>query len=151
MTSEFKTLTFDELTLRELYEIIKLRLEVFVVEQDCVYQDIDGKDPDCLHVVSYNDKGDLLAYARLLPRGIGYPDYISVGRIITASSARSSGLGRRLVDYSISELNRLWPSEKIKIQAQSYLLKFYESYGFAPIGEEYLEDGIPHTDMVMKI
>lgn len=141
---------FAELTVHELYEIMALRQEVFVVEQDCVYQDADGIDLNGWHLTVRNTTGNLVAYARLLPPGVSYPTYPSIGRIISAPQARGTGAGRALVQKSIEEVYRLFGKQAIKIGAQVYLLKFYQSFGFQPIGAEYLEDGIPHIAMIKE-
>ena len=144
----FTCKTFDELSSRELYEIMTLRLEVFAVEQQCVYQDADGLDPDCRHLMGRDEDGTLLAYTRLLPPGLAYPGYASIGRVVTAPDARNKGLGRPLMQTSIDWVNQLWQEPPIKIGAQFYLRKFYASMGFESTGEIYLEDLILHLKMV---
>lgn len=141
---------FSELSTTELYEIIKLRIEVFCVEQNCAYQDADGKDQESLHLMLYNNEKKLIAYARLLPKGLSYAKYASIGRLLTCASVRKSGFGRLIMQKSMDELNALVPNTPIMISAQTYLLKFYKSFGFQSTGEEYLEDGIPHTQMVLE-
>jgi ElaA protein len=168
MNLVFKCLHFSELTVYELYSIMALRQEVFVVEQNCPYLDADGKDIDGFHLLGYadltekreNTEGDaavgfgisnaLLAYTRLLAKGVSYDDYASIGRVINAPKVRGMGVGKKLMTESIEQMARLFPNEAVKIGAQSYLLKFYASLGFVSTGEEYLEDGIPHTSMVLK-
>lgn len=145
---QFTTYTYADLSKEQLYKLFKLRQDVFIVEQDCPYHDIDGKDFDSLHILGTGEGGELLAYARLLPKGLSYSDYVSVGRVIASEKMRGTGLGRKLMVFCMLELQRLWSNEKVKIQAQSHLLDFYRSYGFEPVGEEYLEDNIPHTDML---
>jgi ElaA protein len=139
---------FDELSLPQLYEILALRQEVFVVEQTCYYQDADGKDQEALHVGGYTD-GKLIAYTRILPRGISYPDYASIGRVLTAPSARGRGLGRPLMRFSLDSLYEAYGQQPVKISAQAHLQAFYGSLGFTGVGEGYLEDGIPHRAMVL--
>ena len=141
---------FDELSLHELYEIMVLRQEVFVVEQDCPYLDADGKDPMAWHLMGFQENGKLIAYTRLLPKGISYEKYPSIGRVVTSQSARGSGLGRELMEQSIGWMEELFPGEGIKIGAQCYLEKFYKSLGFEIVGEQYLEDGIPHYPMLRR-
>ena len=141
---------FDALTTQELYAIMALRQEVFVVEQNCPYLDADGKDQQSWHLLGYNQQGELLAYTRLLPKGLSYPGYTSIGRVVTAPSARGTGAGKLLMKKSIEMTRFLFGNLPIKIGAQSYLLHFYEGFGFQSTGEQYLEDGIPHTKMVLE-
>jgi ElaA protein len=147
---KFETKYFTELSLYELYRIIQLRTEVFVVEQDCNYLDPDDKDLNAYHVLGKDLDGKIQAYARILDKGISYQNYTSIGRVINSSEVRGTGAGKKLMEYSIKETLRLYPNEKIKISAQSYLLKFYTELGFQATGEEYLEDNIPHTAMIYK-
>jgi ElaA protein len=133
----------------QLYEILALRAEVFVVEQNCPYQDCDGKDPDSLHLMGRDDAGKLICYTRLLPKGLAYPEYVSIGRVVSSPAVRGAGVGKILMEKSIAHCRLLFGNQPIKIGAQSYLLKFYESFGFQSTGEEYLEDGIPHTKMIL--
>ena len=138
---------FDELTAHELYSILQLRNEVFVVEQNCVYQDADNKDQASYHFTGWmNDR--LIAYTRLLPRGIAYNDYVSIGRVVTSPSERGNGIGKELIQRSIEQLNNLYESVPIKIGAQIYLKKFYSELGFQQTSDIYLEDGIEHIEMI---
>lgn len=139
---------WEALSKADLYEILQLRIEVFVVEQDCPYQDADGKDHFCHHVLGYDHDNELVAYTRLVPKGISYDAYTSIGRVINKKKIRRQGVGIKLMHYSLDQINRLYPGEQIKISAQVYLLSFYKSLGFEAIGEEYLEDNIPHMAMV---
>lgn len=141
---------FEDLSVRELYEIGRLRQEIFILEQNCPYVDFDGKDYFCYHLMGSDESGELLAYARLVPEGISYEDYVSIGRVICSASIRRSGLGRALMRESIECCERLFGKRDIKIGAQTYLLKFYESFGFKSNAIEYLEDGIPHTEMIRQ-
>lgn len=140
-----KILLFSELTAQQIYDILQLRSEVFVVEQDCVYQDIDGHDDKAFHVLFY-DKDLLVAYSRILPPG-AYFDELSIGRVIVKETHRSQKLGHELMKVSIEFALNKFPKSMIKISAQQYLIKFYESHGFVISGEGYLEDGIPHIGM----
>jgi ElaA protein len=142
---------FEELSLKELYEIGRLRQEVFVLEQNCPYVDFDGKDYFCYHLMGMDDLGKLVAYSRIVPKGVSYEDYISIGRVITSGLVRKSGLGRILMQESISACEKLFGKSDIKISAQTYLLKFYQSLDFESTGKEYLEDDIPHTEMIRKL
>jgi ElaA protein len=139
--------SFYELDLDELYGILKLRQEVFVVEQDCPYIDTDGHDQAGHHVMIFEDD-NLVAYSRILPKGSTYKGYASIGRVISAQSHRGKGLGREVMQVSLMIAKELWPEEEIKISAQVYALPFYRSLGFKEVGEEYLEDGIPHMGMI---
>lgn len=137
---------FDELTSYELYAILQLRNEVFVVEQNCVFQDADDKDQFSYHLMgSVHYK--LIAYTRLVPAGISY-EQVSIGRVVTSPSFRRSGAGRELMQRSIDMVHKIFGVQPIKIGAQLYLKKFYESFGFRQIGDIYLEDGIEHIYMV---
>jgi len=144
---EIKIKTFNEFSLDELYQVLQLRSEVFVVEQDCVYQDIDGKDQKALHVLGFkNDK--LIAYTRCFDKG-NYFEEASIGRVIVKQNERKSSYGHELLKASIAVIESRFKTTKIKISAQVYLTKFYDSHGFQQIGEGYLEDGIPHIAMIL--
>ncbi|GGB04916.1 GNAT family N-acetyltransferase [Puia dinghuensis] len=139
---------FDQLTTEELYAILRLRSEVFVVEQNCVFLDMDNKDMHCHHVMGW--RGDLLAgYSRIVPAGISYVES-SIGRIVTSPAARGAGVGRELLIKSIDQLYTLHGKRNIRIGAQYYLKRFYESFGFVQKGEIYLEDGIEHIEMLLS-
>ena len=146
---QFSCIPFDLLTTGELYTIMALRQEVFVVEQNCPYLDADGKDLLAWHLMARDAGGRLLAYTRLLPEGVSYPGYASIGRVLSAPAARGTGAGREVMRRSIALCRHLFGEIPIKIGAQSYLLEFYSSLGFRSTGEEYLEDGIPHTKMIL--
>jgi ElaA protein len=139
---------FDELSLDELYNILQLRTEVFIVEQNCVYNDPDGKDQSAWHLMA-KEEGKLVAYTRILPPGVSYNDP-AIGRVVTSSSKRRSGLGRELMRRSIEACEKLFGKTSITLSAQVYLQSFYESLGFIVVGEEYLEDGILHIKMSRK-
>jgi ElaA protein len=140
--------TFDELTTEELYQILRLRSEVFVVEQDCVYQDVDNKDQKALHIIG--KKGDeIVAYTRIFKPG-DYFENVSIGRVVVNQDQRKYGLGKQIMHASLTAINERFPDSPIEISAQSYLLKFYTDLGFNAFGEEYLEDGIPHMRMLKK-
>lgn len=139
---------FDDLSPRELYAILQLRNEVFVVEQQCIFQDADGKDPFCFHVMGM--EGDsLVAYTRLAPPAVSYAGP-AIGRVVTSPRARNKGLGRQLMEYSVDQCHTLFGPLPIRIGAQCYLEKFYTSLGFRPDGEIYLEDGIQHIEMILS-
>jgi len=142
----WKTMPFTDFTVKELYEVLQLRSEVFVVEQDCVYQDIDFKDQKALHVLGYkNDK--LVAYTRIFKAG-DYFEEASIGRVVVQQQERKYGYGHDLMNESIKAIEKLLGTSTIHISAQTYLEKFYQSHGFTQKGEGYLEDGIPHIKMV---
>ncbi len=147
-TIAFECLHFQALSLQQLYSILALRQEVFVVEQNCPYQDADGKDLHCWHLLGCLPDGQLAAYARLLPLGLAYDDYPAIGRIITAQSVRGTGAGRILVAEAIRHCQILWGNTPLKIGAQAHLERFYQAFGFVSTGELYLEDGIPHVRMI---
>lgn len=140
--------TFQELTTEELYQILKLRSEIFVVEQDCVYQDIDGKDQKALHVLGTKD-GALVAYTRCFNQGF-YFDEASIGRVLVKENQRKHNYGHQIMKASIEAIRACFKTSNIRLSAQQYLIKFYESHGFSTTGEGYLEDGIPHIAMVKK-
>jgi ElaA protein len=144
----FHCLPFDRLSLQELYALMALRQEVFVVEQNCPYLDADGLDIQSYHLLGYDRQGQLAVYARLLPPGVAYPGYASFGRVITALAYRRQGHGRALIATTLVWMQRLFANTPIKISAQTYLLDFYEAFGFTRLGNIYLEDGIPHVAMV---
>jgi len=144
----FTCKAFEELSLDELYALMVLRQEVFVVEQDCVYLDADGKDQKAWHLLGKEADGFLAAYVRILSKGVSYEKYPSIGRVVTTEKSRKQGVGRALMKQALVETARLFPGETIKISAQVYLIRFYKSFGFEPVGEEYLEDGIPHIGML---
>jgi ElaA protein len=139
---------FSALTPHELYAIIRLRNEVFVVEQNCVFQDADNKDLHCHHLMVWDNKA-LVAYARLLPPGLAY-EQMSIGRIISSPSYRGTGVGKVLVNESIMGCEKLFGKGAIKIGAQLYLQKFYESFGFKQISDIYFEDDIKHILMLKE-
>jgi ElaA protein len=139
---------FAELTPNELYSILQLRNEVFIVEQNCAYQDLDNKDLKSWHLMGMK-KNKLVAYSRLLAPGISYRES-SIGRIVSSPSARKTGMGKKLMHESIDQIKNLFKTDTIRIGAQLYLKKFYESFGFIQDGDTYLEDNIPHIIMLRK-
>lgn len=136
---------FFDLTITELYQILQLRSEVFVVEQDCVYQDIDFKDQKALHILGVKND-TIIAYTRIFKPG-HYFENASIGRVVVKESERKFGYGHELMNVSIQAIETEFKVTKITISAQKYLKKFYESHQFKQVGEEYLEDGIPHIRM----
>ncbi|MBL6751441.1 MAG: GNAT family N-acetyltransferase [Nevskia sp.] len=130
-----------------LYEALRLRSAVFVVEQNCVFADMDGLDPDCEHLCGVAADGSLLAYARLLPPGLKYAE-ASIGRVVTAGAVRRTGLGRQLMRQALDGCRARYPGQPVRIGAQQRLERFYADFGFAVAGPPYLEDGIWHVEMV---
>lgn len=143
---DWRFLSFDEFTLRELYDMLQLRSEVFVVEQTCIFQDIDGADPQAMHLLGSVD-GKLVAYVRCFAAGIKFAE-ASIGRVITAKSWRGGGTGHVLMRQAISSLQKHWGPQAIRIGAQAHLEKFYGQHGFVDTGIAYIEDGIPHIEML---
>jgi len=140
--------TFEELNITELYEILQLRSEVFVVEQDCVYQDIDGKDDKALHILGVKDE-KVIAYTRCFNKE-DYFTEASIGRVVVKETERKYHYGNEIMKNSIEAIETHFQTETIKISAQVYLQKFYNQLGFDNVGEEYLEDGIPHINMLKR-
>jgi ElaA protein len=141
---------FYQLSLDDLYAIMRLRQEVFIVEQNCPYLDADGKDPFGHHIMGKYKDGELVCYTRLLPEGVSYKGFCSIGRVINAASVRGQGQGKKLMELSIRQIKALFPGSPIKIGAQAYLKRFYESFGFVDLNQPYMEDGIPHLKMVLE-
>jgi ElaA protein len=148
MTPQFKIKRFNELSAFELYQILQLRLEVFVVEQNCVYQDVDGKDAKAIHVFTQED-AEVAAYCRLFAPG-DYFENASIGRVVIGQKYRDRKWGHAMMKTAIDAVSAIWQTSAITISAQLYLKKFYESHGFVQDGGQYLEDGIPHIRMHRK-
>ena len=147
MVWSFKS--FDKLKVQELYDLLKLRSDVFVVEQNCVYSDQDDKDQEAIHVLGYK-RNRLLAYARILPIGSAEEKYAMIGRIVTRQTIRGTGVGKELVRKSRDYCQHTFNELNIKISAQSHLKNFYQQHGFTKKGDDYLEDGIPHCAMILS-
>jgi len=137
---------FHALTPLQLYQLLQLRTEVFVVEQACIYQDLDDLDQDAMHLLGYIDQR-LAGYARLVPPGIRY-DEPAIGRIASHPAHRRQGHGRAAVKKAVEICQDIWPSEGIRISAQQRLEKFYRDFGFRTVSTPYLEDGLPHVEMI---
>jgi len=146
MGATYCTKSFNELTNSELYQILQLRSEVFVVEQNCIFQDIDNKDQESYHLLCRVD-GILAGYTRLLAAGLSY-DECAIGRVVTSPAFRGMGLGKELMEKSVEACEKLFETTTIRIGAQRHLSKFYHSLGFVESGEPYDEDGILHIEMV---
>ncbi|QQR98767.1 MAG: GNAT family N-acetyltransferase [Sphingobacteriales bacterium] len=139
--------SFNELNVHQLYAILQLREEVFNIEQNCIYKDIDNKDKKSWHLMGFVDE-QLIAYARLLPEEISFPNCCSIGRVVTSPAYRKSNYGFLLMQEAMLKLDILFPKTDVKISAQSYLINFYQKFGFVVNSEEYMEDNLPHTEMI---
>jgi ElaA protein len=139
---------FTELSVDELYEILALRSEVFVVEQNCIFLDLDHKDQKAIHFMGYDQNNQLMAYTRLFDYGAYYEGFLSIGRVVASPKGRGEGNGRQIFGKSVVKVQELFGQKPIKIGAQAYLESFYASFGFESINEDYIEDGIPHKIMV---
>lgn len=146
MTLHWTIKPYDELTLTELYELLRLRVEVFIVEQNCVFQDLDRQDDKAYHLLGYAEGNELAAYARLFDAGLSYEE-VAIGRVIVSPAHRRRGFGQELMRQAIAYCEVLYGAQPIRIGAQQYLERFYQEFGFAQCGEGYLEDGIPHIPM----
>lgn len=149
MNINWKIQTFEELSNYELYAIMQLRLAVFSVEQNCAYQDADGKDLKSLHLSGIDSTDELVVYSRIVPPGISFKE-VSIGRVISSAKARGTGAGKQLMKKSMEIIEKQFGKVPVRIGAQCYLIKFYSSFGFEISGEEYLEDNIPHIEMLYK-
>jgi ElaA protein len=145
----WRCLAFDALGTHALYQVLQLRTQVFVVEQNCVFQDMDGADAHCVHLLGEAPDGALHAYARLVPAGLKFPE-ASIGRVVTAQAARGSGMGHTLMREALRAVHRLWGVQPIRIGAQAHLQGFYRQHGFEPASALYDEDGIDHIEMLRQ-
>jgi ElaA protein len=142
----WRLLAFDDLRVAELYEVLRLRSEVFVVEQQCIFQDMDGADQQAMHLLGVQG-GELRAYARCFAPGVKFAQ-ASIGRVVSQRSQRGTGLGHALIDQAISAVSQVWGPQPIRVGAQTHLAGFYAKHGFADAGRPYVEDGIPHLEML---
>jgi len=149
MNEHFLVKPFADLLPAELYAALQLRNEVFVVEQQCIFQDADNKDPHCHHLLMYQ-QDKLVAYARIVPPGLSYPE-MSIGRVVTSAAVRGTGAGKKLMREAIAHCYRLYGNKPIRIGAQLYARAFYESLGFVQDSEVYDEDGIAHIEMIKSL
>ena len=147
---KFHVRKYQDLSLDEAHDIFALRSEIFVVEQNCIYQDIDGKDKNAVHIIGKNEK-EIVAYARIFVSGEPYSDFTSIGRVLVKKKSRGKSLGHQLMAFCIKFLETNDPKCSIKISAQTHLEKFYYIHGFKKQGESYLEDGIPHIEMLKEV
>jgi ElaA protein len=150
LTIPFECIPFEQLSLHQLYAIMALRQQVFMIEQTCYYLDADGMDQKAWHLMGMDQEGNIVAYARLLPPGTPFDGYTSIGRVLTAHSVRRTGAGKVLLEQAIERTSGIFGDYPIQISAQCYLLHFYRSFGFVEVGAEYLEDGIPHIHMIRE-
>lgn len=143
--------TFQKLESDQLYDLLKLRVEVFVVEQQCAYPELDEYDrhPETRHISGHNEGGELIAYVRILPPGLRYSE-VNLGRFVVKADFRQQGIGHQLLQTALQEISTCWSQTPVRISAQTYLQTFYAQYGFVRISDGYLEDGIPHVEMVKK-
>ncbi|KHO39451.1 GNAT family acetyltransferase [Clostridium tetani] len=139
---------FEELRCEEIYKILKIRNEVFIVEQQCAYQDCDGKDKKSYHLY-LEDNGEILCYLRILPKNVSYNE-VSIGRVLVNKNYRGKGIAKEMMLKAMNFIEENLNEKEIKIQAQLYLFNFYKSLGFEEVSNEYLEDNIPHIDMLYK-
>jgi ElaA protein len=139
---------FDEFTVPELYAVLKSRIDVFVIEQNCPYPDLDNYDQRAIHLWA-EENGEVMAYCRIFDKGIKYAE-ASIGRVLTTEKARGKSLGKLLIQYAVETIENRFHTSEIRISAQDYLLKFYGDFGFEDTGKKYLEDNIPHTEMFRK-
>jgi ElaA protein len=144
----WKIKNFNQLSTHELYELLQVRTQVFVVEQECPYLEVDGKDLQSHHLYR-EENGEVVAYARLLPAGVSYNEP-SIGRVLVKEGHRRKGFASELVKRGLAFIHDEWGNQPVKIQAQEYLREFYGSFGFRAITETYLDDGIPHIDMILQ-
>ncbi len=146
-TIYWKIKHFQQLTLEEFHDIIQLRINVFVVEQNCPYPELDNKDKKGFHIYGKNTSDQVIATARILPHQISYPE-ISIGRVATALELRNQNIGIQLMKETMDFIKLQFGNEKVRISAQSHLERFYNKFGFESTGKHYLEDDIPHTEML---
>lgn len=141
---------FNELTINELYDLLKLRAKVFVVEQQAAYQDLDDKDQESIHLFIKNDEDLIVSYVRVLPRGLSYETDASIGRVVTDPDYRKNKYTKALISQGIQIILNEFKTRTIRISAQTYLIDYYSTFGFKVVSEEYLEDGLPHKEMLLE-
>lgn len=140
---------YNELTTTEFHDVLELRIRIFILEQNCPYLELDGKDKEAYHVIGRDETGKVIATSRILPPGISYPE-VSIGRVATDEKERKKGIGHEMMKVILNFIEHQFGMAPIRISAQSYLLRFYESHGFMSTGKEYLEDDIPHVEMLLQ-
>jgi ElaA protein len=139
---------FSELSAKEFHDMLQLRIDVFVVEQNCPYPELDGKDINAYHFIGKNEDGETVATCRILPKGVSYPE-LSIGRFASAKKVRQEGFGLKMMEEVLDFIEINFGNEAIRISAQKYLVNFYSKFGFVSTGKEYLEDDIPHVEMLL--
>ena len=144
----YTTKTFKELSVQKYHDLLFLRTAVFVVEQNCPYQEVDEKDPLSYHLFGKNEQGEVVAVTRIVPAGISYPE-ISIGRVAIKKESRGKGLAHELIRETLNFVEKKWGKQSIRISAQEHLANYYRKHGFKQVGEMYLEDNIPHVEMVL--
>jgi ElaA protein len=145
---QFEIKEFEDLTTAQLYKIIKARIDIFVVEQNCPYEECDNKDYDSIHIFS-QENNEIIAYLRIIPAGVSYKEP-SIGRVLVAKEYRRQGIAKKMMNKALVYISNNFENDSIRISAQKYLLDFYKSLGFEEVSDEYLEDGIPHHEMLYK-
>ncbi len=148
---EWKTEKFHQLSLDQLFDFLQLRVDVFVVEQQCAYRELDDLDRhvETRHLSGRNNGGQLITYARILPPGLRYPE-VNLGRFVVKAGSRKQGIDHQLLQTALQEISHCWPKTPMRISAQDYLQAFYAQYGFIRVSDVFLEDGIPHVEMVKE-
>jgi ElaA protein len=148
---QWEVKTFQQLTVEQLFEVLQLRVDVFVVEQRCPYPELDRFDrhAETRHLSGSDECGRLMAYARILPPGLSFPE-VRIGRFVVKGEARGKGVGHQLLRAALDFIQERWPGQAIRVSAQEYLQRFYAQYGFSRVSDVYLEDGIPHIEMLRK-
>ena len=148
---EWEIKKFHQLSIDQFFDFLQLRIDVFVVEQQCAYRELDMHDrhAETSHISGHDKGGQLIAYARLLPPGLRYPE-VNLGRFVVKAEWRKQGIGHQLLQAALKEISCCWPKNPIRISAQDYLQAFYAQYGFTRVSDVFLEDGIPHVEMVKE-
>jgi len=147
--TRWESCTLSEMDSLTLFEVLRLRQTIFVLEQQCLYPDIDELDKQAIHLLGFDSTQQLIAYLRILAPGVHYPEP-AIGRVLVAEAARGTGLGRALIGEGVQLAQQHFPDSNIRISAQSHLVALYEDAGFTSVGDAYLEDGIPHQEMLME-
>lgn len=150
MKFEHQVKSFQELSLEEFHDIIALRIQIFIIEQNCPYQEVDGKDKLAHHLFFKNEMNEIIAVTRILPKGIFY-DEVAIGRVVVHEDYRGSGLGNQLMSDSMNFVRDKYGEVPVRLSAQKHLENYYGNHGFKSTGKEYLEDGIPHVEMLYNI
>ena len=150
MKFEHQVKSFQELSLEEFHDIIALRIQIFIIEQNCPYQEVDGKDKLAHHLFFKNEKDEIIAVTRILPQGISYAE-VAIGRVVVHEDYRGTGLGNQLMADSMNFVKDEYGKVPVRLSAQKHLENYYGNHGFKSTGKEYLEDGIPHVEMLYNI